>query len=212
MITRTLATRCISGIVTLTVAAAVAACGTSTDTTGGGNPAGAGPAPTDRTHNQADVTFLQGMIPHHEQAVAMSRMAAAQAQSTQVKDLAGRIQAAQQPEIDQMNGLLRNWSASMSASSEPPMSGMNGGDMGGMDHSAMPGMMTSTQMQQLGQVRGTSFDAMFLRMMIGHHQGAITMSNDELRSGQNPDAKALAHRIITAQQGEITQMQGMDGK
>jgi uncharacterized protein (DUF305 family) len=173
-------------------------------------------------HNQADITFVQDMIPHHQQAVAMAKMVANHGASTQVTDLAGRIEAAQQPEIDHLNGFLRAWNAPVSqstGSSMNPTHGMPG--MSGMDHSqdnsgpggtsSMPGMMSGGHMQQRGQANGPAFDKMFLQMMIGHHQVAVTMSQTELAHGQNPDAKALAHRIIDAQQREITEMRTMLG-
>lgn len=71
------------------------------------------------------------------------------------------------------------------------------------------GMMTDQQMQQFGQASGTAFDRMFLQMMTDHHNGALDMARTELAAGQNPDAKALAQRIIDAQQAEITEMQHM---
>ncbi|WP_084531137.1 DUF305 domain-containing protein [Nocardia miyunensis] len=37
-----------------------------------------------------------------------------------------------------------------------------------------------------------AFDRMWLPMMIDLHKGAITMSNTELASGMNTDAKAVA--------------------
>jgi len=81
-----------------------------------------------------------------------------------------------------------------------------------MDHSdvsQMQGMMSPGQMQQLHQSQGASFDTMFLKMMISHHEGAIVMANTELSAGQNAEAKALAERIISAQQAEITEMRAL---
>lgn len=164
-------------------------------------------------HNQADITFAQGMIPHHTQAIAMSKMAAQRAGSPQVKDLAARIQAAQQPEITQLSGFLRAWNAPV-PSTNSPMGGTGQRDMGQMDHGAsgaMPGMMSGDQMRQMGQATGDAFDRMFLQMMIAHHQGAVTMGNAELTDGQNPDARQLAQRIVTAQQREMTEMQTLLG-
>jgi uncharacterized protein (DUF305 family) len=166
-----------------------------------------------QAHNQADITFAQGMIPHHTQAIAMSKMAAQRAGSPQVKDLAARIQAAQQPEITQLSGFLRAWNAPVPPTNSP-MGGMGQGDMGQMDHGAsgaMPGMMSGDQMRQMGQATGDAFDRMFLQMMIAHHQGAVTMGNAELADGENPEARQLAQRIITAQQREITEMQTLLG-
>ena len=82
--------------------------------------------------------------------------------------------------------------------------------MGG-SMAAMPGMMSDDQMSRLCQATGAAFDRAFLQMMTAHHQGAIQMAQTELADGQNPEAKALAQKIITAQQGEITQMRTLPG-
>jgi len=60
-------------------------------------------------HNQADVTFAQSMIPHHQQAIAMAKMAEARASNPQVKELAAAIRQAQEPEIAQLTQWLRDW-------------------------------------------------------------------------------------------------------
>lgn len=151
-------------------------------------------------HNEADIAFAQGMIPHHQQAVEMSRLAADRAASPQVKELAATIEKAQAPEIEQMRGFLATWGAQEDAS------------MGGMDHSAMggggmPGMMSGQQMHGLGQATGASFDRTFLQMMTAHHEGAVTMSRTELSDGRYPEAKALAQAIIDQQTAEIARMQ-----
>jgi uncharacterized protein (DUF305 family) len=201
MITRRIMTLVTAAAVTLSVGAALGGCATNT-----APPASSSVAA--QTHNQADITFVQGMIPHHVQAVAMSTMAAQRAASPQVKHLAARIRAAQQPEIDQMSGFLRAWNAPVPASESAQ------GGMGQRDHGAsgaMPGMMSGDQMRQLGQASGDAFDRMFLQMMIAHHQGAVTMARTELSDGQNPDARQLAQRIIDAQQREITEMQTLLG-
>jgi uncharacterized protein (DUF305 family) len=210
MTSHTIATRIAAGIATLTVGAVLAGCGSGSNAA----PAATAPSATSssasagQAHNQADITFLRAMIPHHTQAVEMSKLAAQRASSAQVKDLAARIEAAQQPEIDQMNGMLEAWNASTPATNGPSMSGMNHGTMGG---TSMPGMMSDQQMQQLNQVSGPAFDRIFLQMMIQHHEGAVTMSKTELTDGQNPEAKALAQSIIAAQQREITEMQTLLG-
>jgi uncharacterized protein (DUF305 family) len=180
--------------VTVALAAAAAAggllagCGSNTSTP----PPAASSAPTanQQQHNQADVVFLQNMIPHHTQAITMSQMARNQATSPQVKALAARIEAEQGPEIQQMRDLLTAWGAPAPANP----SGM--GAMGGMGNGQMPGMMG-----------GAGFDRMFLQMMIVHHQGAIDMSQTELAQGSNPAARDRAQRIIKAQQAEINEMQ-----
>ncbi|MFC4950989.1 DUF305 domain-containing protein [Pseudonocardia sp. GCM10023141] len=154
------------------------------------------------SRNDADITFAQGMIVHHQQAVEMARLAAGRSQNTQVLDLATRIGAAQTPEIQTMTGWLEKWGQMPPATGSMP--GMNHAPTSGTD--SVSGSMTTEQMQQLTQASGVAFDRMFLEMMIEHHQGAITMSQTEVTSGSDVDAKKLAQNIITAQQTEIGEM------
>lgn len=133
-------------------------------------------------HNEADVAFAQGMIPHHTQALEMSRLAPERAQSEQVKELARQIETAQGPEIDMLTVWLRSWGV------EAPHGGTHGMDhgnmpdegMSGMDHGGMRGMMTPEDMQRLQQAEGAEFDRAFLTMMIEHHEGAVDMARTEL--------------------------------
>ena len=184
--------------------------GTSTPAADTATPAtvvSSGPTTVSAAHNAADITFAQQMIPHHQQAVATAQLAADRATNGEVKQLAARIQSAQDPEITQMQAFLTAWGATAAAPTGDP-GGMH--DMGAT-MSAMPGTMSDNQMSQLRQATGAPFDRAFLQMMTAHHQGAIQMAQTELAAGQNPDAKALAQKIITAQQGEITQMRALLG-
>lgn len=145
--------------------------------------------------NDADVSFAQMMIPHHEQAVEMSELAKTRA-GEDVRALAAEIEAAQGPEIEQMTGLLESWG-------EEPMDGM--------DHDGMDGMMSEDQMADLEQAEGDAFDTMFLEMMVEHHEGAITMAETEIEQGTDPEARELAQEIVDAQRTEIEQMNDMLG-
>lgn len=204
-------TTTVAGAVTALVAAlTLTACGSSGTPSGASapppGPASAAPAASTQ-HNDADVAFVQGMIPHHAQAVQMSRMATDRASDARVEQLAGRIERAQAPEMAQMRGFLTAWGAP-----EAPGGGMSGMDDGQTGHGGMGGgMMSEQQMQQLGQARGAAFDRMFLQQMIQHHEGAVQMAGAELRSGQSPEAKALAQRIIDSQQAEIGEMKQILG-
>lgn len=156
-----------------------------------------GPAATG-PHNAQDVTFATDMIPHHAQAVEMADMALARDTDADVKALATQIKAAQAPEIAQMGGWLRGWDAPVPTDSHMTdhMAGMSGGD----------GMMSSDEMTQLDAASGTAFAKLFLTGMTRHHQGAVAMAKTELAAGQNSDAKALATRIVAAQNTEIATM------
>ncbi|SHN78398.1 Uncharacterized conserved protein, DUF305 family [Geodermatophilus obscurus] len=150
-------------------------------------------------HNAADVEFASGVIPHHMQAIAMSRLATDRAVDLRVEDLAARIEAAQTPEIETLSSWLEQWGA------EPDMGGM---DHGGMGASAgMGGMMSEQDMHDLMAASGVAFDRLFLQQMTVHHQGAVTMAETEIADGQNADAIALAESIRDSQTAEIAEMQ-----
>lgn len=159
-------------------------------------------------HNEQDISFASEMILHHSQAVQMSQMAEEQAESPEVRELAGDIEAAQGPEIEQMTEWLEAWGE------EPPATNGTETD-GGMDHGGMdmgdsedmPGMMSQDQMDELASASGSEFDQMFLTMMIAHHEGAIEMARTEQEEGENPDAVALAEDIEEAQTDEIQVME-----
>ncbi|MCP2336899.1 DUF305 domain-containing protein [Actinomadura rupiterrae] len=152
-------------------------------------------------HNAQDVMFAQMMIPHHRQAVVMAKTVLAKGSDPKVKNLAGRIEKAQAPEIEKMSGWLKAWGESVPAEG-------GGHSMPGMDH-PMPGMMTEKQMAAFEKASGKDIDRMFLTMMIEHHKGAVTMAEQERKSGASAEAKALAGDIIKAQQAEITEMGGL---
>ena len=54
-----------------------------------------------------DVAFMQGMLAHHEGAVAMSEVALKYAKDAAARDLAARVIAAQKEEIAEMQAWLK---------------------------------------------------------------------------------------------------------
>jgi uncharacterized protein (DUF305 family) len=83
----------------------------------------------------------------------------------------------------------------------------SGGMMPGMGNMAgMDGMMSPADMQALQTAQGVEASKLFLTGMIKHHQGAITMAQNEIKNGQSADSIALAKSIATSQQKEIDTM------
>lgn len=180
-------------VITLTAVLALAGCAGATT---GSDRTSAPASPSTAVvadANTADVMFTTMMIPHHKQAVEMADMILAKKDvDNRVVTLAGQIKAAQDPEITTMSGWLQKWGAA----STPGMGGMDHGD----------GMMTDTDMTDLDAATGADASRLFLKQMIQHHQGAITMAQTEIDNGQNTDATALAQQIVDAQKAEITTM------
>ena len=138
------------------------------------------------------------MIPHHEQAVDMAELAQEHATDAEVVDLAAQIAAAQQPEIDEMTGLLEEWGEPVA------MEGHEGMSMGGM--------ATEEQMTELGAAHGADFDKLFVELMIVHHEGAVTMAEEHHAEGQNADAAAIADAVIETQTAEIATLQEIQAR
>ncbi|MEO3790482.1 DUF305 domain-containing protein [Nonomuraea sp. B10E15] len=159
------------------------------------SPAEAATAVPSPTPNAADVTYVQDMIVHHRQALDMALLAPNRAESAKVKSLAGRIKAAQAPEIQYMTTWLREQEQKVPDHHAA--------------HDGMPGMATPEQLEELRAATGSNFDRMFLQLMINHHQGAITMSEKVLTSGSHIRIEELAGDVSVTQMAEIRRMREM---
>lgn len=164
---------------------------------------------SDATFNDGDVSFAQGMIPHHRQAVEMAIIALDPARKAgqKVKDLATQIQNAQGPEIELMTGWLTDWKKPVDAMAGMDHEGMDMAEMAEMQGMAgMEGMMSAEEMKGLEAATANEFDTSWLDMMVRHHEGAVTMSKTVLTDGKAPAVKELAGKIISAQEAEIAEM------
>lgn len=146
-----------------------------------------------------DKHFIEQMIPHHEGAVDMAKLALVKSKRPEIKTLATAIIADQTKEINDMTSWYKDWFGN-----DVPK--VSGGMMGG-------GMMSQSGMHMGGQEdmasleNATDFDKTFLEAMIPHHQLALMMVQ-MLESGSNrPEMLQLAKNITTSQSKEIQQMQ-----
>jgi uncharacterized protein (DUF305 family) len=159
-----------------------------------------------RAFAPADVEFMQGMVPHHAQAVIMAGWAASHGARADVQRLCLRIGAAQSDEIAMMRRWLRE------RGQDVPDSNVTRHvmKMNGMTHETMmPGMLTDEQMAALDRARGPAFDRLFLEGMIGHHRGAILMVETLLRSGNAGHDETVfrfANDVVSDQSAEISVM------
>jgi uncharacterized protein (DUF305 family) len=172
-------------------------------------------------YTEADVRFMTHMIPHHAQAIVMSRMAASHDANVEVRRLAARIINAQQDEI----AIMQQWLADRQKpvpEAHTHMHAPAGGTAGGehaqhaqhmqemQGHASMPGMLSEAQLRQLDAARGREFDRLFLTFMIQHHTGAVTMIRELLASPpQDETAFRLAADINVDQTTEIARMEKM---
>ncbi|MFJ1901052.1 DUF305 domain-containing protein [Streptomyces sp. NPDC088115] len=147
------------------------------------------------TPNSTDVRYVRMMIEHHAQALVLTRLVPARSGSAAVKRVAERITAAQQPEIGAMKGWLSRNGRTEQAD--------------GHDHGTMPGMATDAQLDQLRAAKGRAFDRLFLKLMITHHQGAVTMATEALSEGNNIQVEEMADDVVAQQTAEISRMRAL---
>lgn len=160
-------------------------------------------------YTAADVQFMTGMISHHAQAIVMAKMAPTHAGSRAVQTLCSRIINAQSDEITLMQSWLRDRNRPVPDAKPVPMKmTMNGQEM----EMLMPGMLSDDQMKALDAARGVAFDTLFLRGMIQHHGGAITMVQQLFATpgaGQDESVFKFANNVNVDQNTEIHRMQQM---
>ncbi|MFI6643991.1 DUF305 domain-containing protein [Streptomyces sp. NPDC050504] len=178
--------------------------------------------------NSADYDYAEMMIVHHTQALTMTELVPGRAASPKLKALADRITAAQKPEIAAMRGWQQVNGADRRKKPGKGQGGGHGSAHGGAhgtpetdaspdtgkapgkhDHASMPGMATAAQLGQLRAARGPAFDRLFLKLMITHHQGAVTMATDVLSQGNNVLVEEMANDVVATQTTEINRMRSM---
>jgi uncharacterized protein (DUF305 family) len=166
----------------------------------------------DLSHVQAtpaDVSFMQGMIHHHAQAVEMVELLKTRTTTPDMKLLGQRIEISQQDEIKMMQHWL---SARGQAAPDPAAMRMPGMSMPGTAAPMMPGMLTPAEMERLAAAKGPAFDRLFLEGMIKHHGGALTMVHDLFATpgaGQDSEIFAFASDVDAGQRMEIDRMSAM---
>ncbi len=160
-------------------------------------------------YSKADVDFMQGMIPHHAQALVMCEMARPNGASAQLQLLCERMSISQRDEISMMRTWLRDRAQTVPAPNATHMTM----DHDGMKHDMlMPGMLTDAEMATLKKARGKDWDRLFLIGMIKHHQGAIDMVDVLFKShgaAQDDDIYLYASDVFADQTAEIDRMQQM---
>ena len=154
----------------------------------------------DTRYTASDAQFMRGMIPHHQQALEMSRLAPDRTNFPELLEIAGKIEAAQGDEI----AFMEQWLTSRGESIDQSHAHTG--------HHTMKGMATEAQMASLAAASGVEFDRQFLSLMIAHHEGAIDMVEalmEQPGSAYDPTLFEFTTDVSNDQSKEIELMHGL---
>ncbi len=136
---------------------------------------------------ESERAFLEGMIPHHQEAVDTAKEVVARGGSTpEIKKLAEDIIVAQEKEIADMKGWYQSWYGTAYVENPDAYKPM---------------------MRDLSTLRGAELDKVFLEDMVMHHMGAIMMAKSVAPHIEHQEITDLAKAIIETQTVEIQLMQ-----
>lgn len=163
-------------------------------------------APTgsdDPTPSPVDIGFAQDMSVHHRQAALMASLVSARSNDPAIRPMAFDIESTQLEQIGRMQGWLSLWDASAVPQGRH-MTWMSGSMAGHGGHGAagvatMPGMASQPELDELRRSTGPEFDAMFLQLMLRHHQGGVPMLRQAQQQAEVPQVRNLAKQMLTAQ-------------
>jgi uncharacterized protein (DUF305 family) len=137
-----------------------------------------------------DEMFIEQMIPHHDDAIAMAELALERSERPEIRQLAEDIRRSQTAENVQMRDWYRGWYGD-----EPDI----GGGMG------MGMMSETTDMRALESA--PDFDKEFIEQMIPHHETAVMMTSMVGNGGGRQELRELADSMRRAQSREIELME-----
>lgn len=153
-----------------------------------------------------DIGFSQDMAVHHDQAILMARLVRDRA-SPAIRNLAAQIEISQVQDV----GVLRGWLILWNQPSLPsaPMRWMTGricGRYAVPDGTPMPGLATETELAALQTASGAELDRLFLRLMVRHHSGGLSMARAAAQGASLPAVRAMARNMQFEQAQEISYM------
>jgi uncharacterized protein (DUF305 family) len=152
-----------------------------------------------------DLQFVDQMTMHHEGAIMSSEHMISDSKRPELRELAENIEESQSEQIDRMQEWRDEWHPDAEQTSGMPAGMMDEMMDEMMGDGMMQEMMGGSMQEMMG---GDATDAMFLRMMIPHHEMAVDMSEKALEEAEHPELKDLARKIIDEQTAEIELMEG----
>lgn len=162
----------------------------------------------DERYTDADVAFMQAMLAHHAQALAMTGLVPDRTDRRDIRRAAERIERSQATEIE----LMRRWLESRGEEAPRAHASARGAHGAGVRGHEAHGMATPGEMAALAVSRGDEFDRLFLELMIRHHEGALRMARELLATegaGEEPELFQFVSHVDADQRAEIARLRRM---
>ena len=153
-----------------------------------------------------DLHFIDMMIMHHRQGIAMARQAERKGSKAALKALAKKTADDQEKELLVLKKHRDHWYAGA-----PEMDHSQMMAMGGMSGHGNMKMDMQGDIAKLQAATGKQFDRLFLDMMIPNRQMAIDMAQEATTKAEHAELKEMARLTVLKQQGEIAEMNRLKG-
>lgn len=138
-------------------------------------------------HGPADSAFVSRMIPHHELGMELINEATLHSDDVELRRLVFEMSGYHHDELAQLHEWAHAWGTGTAQ--------------------RFPGRIDEADLTSLAGLKGPGHDTWWLALMIRHHRGAVDIAGEEIRSGTNRDAVAMAHTVLAVQQRQITDME-----
>ena len=167
---------------------------------------GGTPAVTEQSHTRSDVMFALDIIDHSAQAIALSNPAMSkQGIAPSVRDIAQRISATSTTNLKELQTLLREWGFASPPVGQPPTAQAPSIPVAPGEHP----LAVDADVRRAASATGPDAGGQYLDLMIRQHRFTISAARDQLQSGSNPRARAIARSLIGRQQSEIVAMEAL---
>lgn len=149
------------------------------------------------TGDEFEAVFLAFMVHHHRDGAGLAELAQEKSPNAELKRIAAQIIKAQEAEIQQMTGWLKQWHGKVPY------------DYGMPEESVL---MILKDTLALRNAEGAEFDKAFCEVMASHHAGAIEMARQAREKAPHQEVKELAQKIEKMQSEERQKLLKMRGK
>ena len=145
-----------------------------------------------------EITFLAGIIPHHQSAITMAKLELSKGRDADLRTHADNIIADQQHQIDQFTTWLKQW---YDLTPEQAMAKTS------PDARRLLQQQDSETQQRIAQLQytqgGSGFDVAFVKAIIPHHSSGIIEFLEPQSRAVHPALRVAASNGVTTQQAEI---------